>query len=192
MFKLRGNGTSYAGLSNFNGYDEIREELGLPRFLPPDASEYVDSAEIYVDIQASGTDLFAGTYVDAAEVYVDIQPSGVDDHDIVYTDSAEVYVDIQASGVDSMGGDTTDAATILVDIQPSGIDVFPTDYVDAATVLLDISIDSHDCLIRWAPTWLGTKAFNKWTATVPLGHKWTGEASHKWTATLGYGIEEEC
>ena len=170
MFRAGNNSTAFNGLNSFWGVDGARVEIGLVRFLPPVTTIYTDSFEIYVDIQVSSSELFAGTSYDAATVSVLITPSGTDDHD----------------------SNTTDAATVTVDIQVSGVDELTLDTIDAATIYVDLTVASHDCYFKWSPTWLGTKASNKWTGSVPVGHKWSGKVSNKWTATLGYGIEEEC
>lgn len=77
-------------------------------------SAYVDAAEIYLDLQASGEEV--GPYTDAAEAYLTITPSGVEVS--AYLDAAEAYVDLQPSGVDIL--ERVDAAAIYVDLQASG------------------------------------------------------------------------
>ena len=63
----------------------------------------VDSATVYVDLDASGTDIYT-------------PPAGV-----AYTDADTALVDLQASGTELR--EVTDSATVLVDIQSSGTEL---------------------------------------------------------------------
>jgi len=95
----------------------------------------------------------SASYTDSATVYIDIQASGSESQTFGFVDAATVLVDIQASGVDSQ--ERTDSATVLVDLQASGSDVFEHIITDAATVYIDMTPGGFECYSTWSGDFLG-------------------------------------
>jgi hypothetical protein len=132
--------------------------------VPVDIAQWVETAEVYVDIQASGPDTYTpgagATYTDADTVLVDIQASSTEAREATdaatvpillsvtsteareVTDAATPYVDIQASGTELR--ELTDATTVLVDIQTSAVELLEA--TEVATVLVDIQTSAVDIL----------------------------------------------
>lgn len=111
---------------------------------PVDIAQWVETAEVYIDIQASGSDTYTpgagATYTDADTVLVDIVASSTEQREV--TDAATVPVTLQASGTELR--EVTDAATPYVDIQASGTEL--REITDATTVLVDIQTSAVELL----------------------------------------------
>ena len=102
--------------------------------VPPGGAVFTDSATVYVDLQASGTEI--AEYVESNTILVDLQASGTDLHEI--PDAATVLIDLQASGTDAIEHEILDSATVYLDLQTSDVQVFEA--IEAATVYFDLQV----------------------------------------------------
>lgn len=129
-------------------------------------------------------------YVDTQQVYINIQPSGTDEFHGTILDAAEVYVNIQASGTDTYHvANLLDSATVPIKITVGGSDLKAHDYLDADTVRIALTIDSHDCHTQWDPSQLTAyarrrleaRAYSRWQGTM---------AYRRFDVIVGDGLEE--
>lgn len=131
-----------------------------------------DFATIYLDLQASGTELQEAD--DVAEVYLDLQTSGVD----IYggnADEATIPLVLTPSAADV--ADFVDSATILFDLQGSGVDA--AEFVDSAEIYMEFSVVGGECFVTWSGEFLGEgEAFIEFFGDA--WQEWTGTESTEW------------
>lgn len=102
--------------------------------LTPSSTEFKEILEIgsiYVDLQASSVEVFAG--IDASTVPVTITPSVVEGKELLDADT--VYVDLQASATEN--AQLVDTSTVPVALTPSATEA--REETDANTVILTLT-----------------------------------------------------
>lgn len=160
------------------------------------AGAYVDAATVYVDIQASSTEVFES--VDSGTVYVDIDASALEEYDpggVENVDAGEVYVDIQASAVETT--QFRDAATVYVDLNASAVEARVS--TDTGTVYVDISATAVEVYAIFDSLLVGNLRVSHykgtlrthWTTELQPRHWVTGDKPWKHLLTLYRGRGED-
>ena len=132
---------------------------------------YVDTQQVYVNLQASGPDEMHGTLIDNAEVYFNLTASGVDVYHLaVITDAATIYANLAATSVEFKAHDAIDAATIYVDM---------------------VAITEHECIFHFEPSW-HADGIRKWQWN-GSSRRWAlGDSSRRWAWVEGEGQPQIC
>ena len=132
---------------------------------------YVDTQQVYVDLQASGPDEMHGTLIDSTEVYFNLTASGVDVYHLaVISDAATIYANLAATSTEFKAHDAIDAATIYVDM---------------------VAITEHECIFHFEPSW-HADGIRKWQWN-GSSRRWAlGDTSRRWAWVEGEGQPQIC
>lgn len=143
-----------------------------------------------VQTESGGSEDFT-IHIDTAGVYLDLQASGPDEMHGTLVDSAEVYLDLQVSSVEIFRPSlTADADTVLLDLQVSALEVKAFQYVDAGTARLVMTPSVlTECYFHLEPSWTAD-GIRKWQ--YDSQRKWSADGTRRWTWTEGEGLPQIC
>jgi len=126
-----------------------------------DFTLYVDSAAVYLDLTAGGTE--AGPFGDVGTAYVELTASGSDEFHGTIIDSGTVYLTITPGATwETLGHETTDAATVRLTLSVLGGECFSRFHFTGEGEA-DTRWAVDDALVRWA-----SDVETRWLANVEI------------------------